>query len=410
MMHSVAIVNTNFDVRWSIGKSMIALHRKLLESGYDSVACAVDVRDAASFPGTVIRIGNGIDRFVHQTLSRITGCDGGYSLGATRRLVRLLRARKTEAVFLLLSHGFYLNETVFFDYIKKDGVRLVYPMMDEFPFLGKCHFSRGCTGFLDGCRDCRHASDHPKCVFASGARKSYARKEACYRGLERAAFVGPRITVENAAKSPLMKGKRLEIVNEAIDVSIYRPRDTSRLRRELDIRDDQIVCVCTAIYDGFWHERKGVPYFLEAARRFEGDDRFVFVQVAYAADYPPGLPSNVRTRGYVWDRDEMAEYLSLGDVAVFPTMADTMSHACLEAMACGTPILCFDIYGNSYMAPSGIGTFVAPGSVEALAEAIGRTEKKTEDTIARCRRHAEENYDVNVFCQKLISIAESLEE
>lgn len=103
----------------------------------------------------------------------------------------------------------------------------------------------------------------------------------------------------------------------------------------------------------------------------------------------------------------MAEYLSLADVAVFPTMADTMSHACLEAMACGTPILCFDIYGNSYMAPPGIGTFVEPGSVEALAEAIGRTEKKTEETVARCRRHAEENYDVNVFSRKLISIAES---
>ena len=158
MMRRVAVVKANLDVRWSIGKSAIALHRMLLARGYDSVSCAANMDDARLFPGTTYRVCNRADRFVHRALSRITGCDGGYSAGATRRLVRFLRERKTEAVFLLLSHGFYLNETIFFDYIKQDGVRLVYPMMDEFPFLGKCHFSRGCTGYLDGCRDCRPTS------------------------------------------------------------------------------------------------------------------------------------------------------------------------------------------------------------------------------------------------------------
>ena len=130
-------------------------------------------------------------------------------------------------------------------------------------------------------------------------------------------------------------------------------------------------------YDGEDNDRKGGRYYIDLARRFENDDRFVFVHVGYRNRKEENLPGNFIPIGFVNDMNLLADYFSIGDLFVFPSLLDTMPNACLDALACGTPILCFNISGMPYIANDEIGTFVEPRKVLMnLARVVNSVQKK----------------------------------
>lgn len=388
---------------WSVAKIAVGLNDYLNSRGLASKLYVAVGEDNSS----VCVFCNKVDMVIHKFLFWLTGKDGNYSHYSTRKLLRKLEERKVDTIYILMMHSFFINESMLFNYIKKRGISVVNIMLDEYVFSGKCHFNFGCKELEDECVNCPHLRKHPVCMMKSGPHKVFLRKKRNYEGTNMV-FVGPEMALNGARRSPLLKGRVLIEADECIDTLRFRPRDTSALRRELGISQDKIVCMCVAVYDGIHHERKGVPYYIELARRFEQDDRFVFVQVAYMADYPGGLPSNYIAKGFINDIDLVAEYLSLADLFIFPSMADTMPNTCIEAMSCGTPLLCWKVYGNEKMAPPEIATFVTPGNLDEMEEVVNRLEKKNENMINRCREYAVKRYDNQAYFNKLMEIGENL--
>ena len=146
------------------------------------------------------------------------------------------------------------------------------------------------------------------------------------------------------------------------------------------------------------------------ARKFEGDSRFSFVHVGF--DLPKGtvdLPSNYIPIGFLKDQEKLAQYYSLGDLFVFPSVLDTMPNACLEALASGTPLLCFNISGMPFIADNTVATFVAPRDVNAMADVVRHTNKKTQEIINACRNYALRRYDNQLYFERLCNIAENNE-
>ena len=402
-MKNIAVIVKQGKTSWSPTKIAVGLNEYLNSRGYSSELCFSE--EDAGVEG--FAFGNKVDRAIHRLLFRITGKDGCYSRSATRKLLREFDRNNVDTIYITMLHSFFINETMLFDYIKKRGVNVVYIMLDEYVLSGKCHFNFGCKELEQECRNCPHLDKYPVCIMKSGPHKVFLRKKRNYEGTNMV-FVGPEMVLEGARRSPLTKDSVLIEADECIDTRRYRPRDTQKLRKELGIPDDKIVCMCVAVYDGVHHERKGVPYYIELARRFENDDRFVFVQVAYVAEYPGGLPKNYIAKGFINDIDLVAEYLSLGDLFIFPSVADTMPNTCIEALACGTPLLCWKVYGNEKMAPPEIATFVTPTDLDEMAAVVDKLEKKSEDTINRCREYAVSRYDNQAYFEKLMKIGVEL--
>lgn len=402
-MKRIAIINRSNILSYSISKIAVGLNGYLNGKGYVS---KLYVAEGTPDAQTVI-FGSWLDMHLHWTLFRISGKDGSYSHLPTRRLLKELEREKVDTIYILMLHSFFINETMLFDYVKEHGIKLVYIMLDEYVFTGKCRFNFSCGRMECECIGCPDVRRYPACIMSSGPNRAFVRKKKNYEGADMV-FVGPEMALTGARISPLTRGRRLIEADECIDTRRFCPRDTSGLRHRLGIADDKIICVCVAVYDGAPHERKGVPYFIELARRFERDDRFVFVQVAYMADYPGGLPSNYIAKGFIDDMDTVAEYLSLGDLFIFPSMADTMPNTCIEALSCGTPLLCWKVYGNEKMAPREIATFVTPGNLDEMAAVVDGLEKKSVDMIDRCREYAVNRYDNQAYFGRLMKIGEEL--
>ena len=102
------------------------------------------------------------------------------------------------------------------------------------------------------------------------------------------------------------------------------------------------------------------------------------------------------------------QYYSLGDLFVFPSLMDSMSNACLDALACGTPLLCFNTSGMPFLGDDSVLTLVEPESVDQLVDAISRTKKKTQEQIDTCRNYALKRYDSRKYFERLAVIMDSL--
>jgi len=78
-----------------------------------------------------------------------------------------------------------------------------------------------------------------------------------------------------------------------------------------------------------------------------------------------------------------------------------MPNACLESLACGTPLLCFNISGMPYIANQTTAIFVEPRNIDQLCDVIKKTHKKTPEIISVCRKYAESRYDNKKYYDKL---------
>ena len=198
----------------------------------------------------------------------------------------------------------------------------------------------------------------------------------------------------------------MEVLDEAIDVERCQPRDNISIRKSLSIPDDKILIVSVVPYSGQVN-RKGGHFFLQLAKKFENDDRFIFIHVGYGADLKE-CPRNYLPIGFVQDQNKLPDYYSIADLFVFPSLDDTMPNTCLEALACGSPLLCFDISGMPYIADSSCGTFVTPKSVDEMAKIINKTKKKDSGTIDCCRNYALKRYDSRIYFERLYGLLNEL--
>ena len=402
-MKNIAILNNG--CAGSTGNIAKNLHAALKEQGYNSVFCYGRGEK-----------GDGCDTYLidrnyelrwHAFMTRITGLQGFYSNRATARLIKLFKSKHIDTIYIICIHGYYINERMLYDYVAENHIRLIHVMIDEYAYTGKCAYRDDCSRFLQGCGHCPHKKSYPSSYLFDGSSKVFKMKKEVYALINNAIFVGPEFVVSQARMSPLFNNNRIElkILDEAIDMSIYYPRDTSNLKQSLNIESDKIVVCCVVPYYGGGNDRKGGRYFVELARKFEGNPRYVFIHVGYLNKKKENLPTNYTPIGFVRDQNLLAEYFSIGDIFVFPSLLDTMPNACLDALACGTPLLCFDISGMPYVGNSDVATFVEPRNVKAMAEVIMKVEPKEQETIKQCRDYALQRYDSRKYNEKLINIA-----
>jgi glycosyltransferase involved in cell wall biosynthesis len=165
--------------------------------------------------------------------------------------------------------------------------------------------------------------------------------------------------------------ERLTVLPNGVDQTTFSPGDRTTARRDLGLPPTGPLVVCVARQT----PEKGVDQLLDAwpgvvARAFgahlvlvgDGPDHRALVERA------AGLP-NVRLVGH---QDDIPRWYRSADLAVLPSRREAMALAPLEALACGCPVVGFDVEGFA----QSIGSVTHPSPVvpranaSALAEAI----------------------------------------
>jgi UDP-glucose:(heptosyl)LPS alpha-1,3-glucosyltransferase len=179
---------------------------------------------------------------------------------------------------------------------------------------------------------------------------------------------------------------KIDIVRNGVPLQKFRfdPELREKSREELNLKPDQTVL----LFAGSGWERKGLLFAIEAAALC-GERK---LRLLVAGHGNAGLYKTKRLR--FW-REEPVQFLgevadmwrvyAAADIFILPTIYDPFSNACLEALACGLPVITTRSNGFSEIIENGVhGSIVDhAGDLPGLREAILLWSDSSRRAVAR---------------------------
>ena len=395
-----------FGFTHSTGKITSLQYRYLKKLGHDVRVCYRGINEPKTDNDDFIPVAGSLEPGIGRMAARVTGFEGYTHPIATNRLIKFTKEFNPDIVQLNILHGYYINSNHYLAYLKQNGFPVCYSMLDEYPYMGKCAFSFSCNQFQKGCQGkCPEKKRYPVSYFFDRSKFLFKAKQKAYSGFKKIVFTGPGWVVMRAKSSALLKGFRIEELDEPVDFgNTFYPRDTEQLRNKLGIPSGNKVIVTVAQLSD---TRKGGIYVFQTAKKLLDKKEITFVFVGCNVEPPMQLP-NMITIPFVSSQDELAQYYSLGDLFVCTSLADTMPNVCIDALGCGTPLAGFAEAGTPYVAPQEFGIFTPTYDIDALARVIVEAPKKDEARIQACHDYAVGRYSPEIVMAKLNEIYKSI--
>lgn len=254
---------------------------------------------------------------------------------------------------------------------------VVWTAHDMWPFTGGCHYDAGCGRFeTEGCSPCPlqkrgHAWPLPRQRLTAKVRASAAAEVR---------FVCPsRWMARVAQRSPVARGRAVQVIPNAIDTIRFKPIDRAAARQLFGLPPDRSVLLFGAV-NAEADARKGYAQ-LDAALRLlqqrglhEGLLLCVFGSATRGDGTLHGIP--VRHVGHLHDDESLVALYAAADLFVAPSLQDNLPNTVLEANACGLPSMAFDVGGMVDLVEHGVsGWLAAAGDAAALADGIAHALK-----------------------------------
>jgi glycosyltransferase involved in cell wall biosynthesis len=220
---------------------------------------------------------------------------------------------------------------------------VVWRFPDMHAMTGGCHYANGCDGFEDKCGSCPQLDSESNLDLS---RFNWLRKNRHWEDLDLTIVTPSNWLAEQAERSSLFGDHRIEVIPNALDTEVYKPRDSSVGRELFGLPEDKRLVLFGAV-DPMGDHRKGADLLKEALQSLSGDLKNVEL-VIFGSDEPEnppdfGFPTNYV--GYLHDDPSLALLYSAADVMVVPSRYEGFGQTVSESMACGTPVVAFDAAG-----------------------------------------------------------------
>lgn len=321
--------------KYSTGRTTKELHEALQSLGIESyVACT----DIGSLKSHCYQIGSVFERKLHAFFSRVLGNQGYYSTHSTKRLIQFIDDIKPDVIHLRNLHSNYINLPLLLKYIGEKGIATVITLHDCWFFTGKCvyYIEVGCNRWLNGCGKCPALKQGNKSLIFDRSKKMLSDKQKLLGAIRRLAVIGVSQWVTNdASKSILKNASIIRCIYNWIDLEKFHPKDTSSLRKSLGL-DGQFVVLGIAMS---WNTQKGINIFNELANILP--EKYQIILIGDASQLKEKNPK-IMFIGTISNTEHLANYYSMADVYVNPTIQETFGKTTAEAMAAGTPVVAYN--------------------------------------------------------------------
>ena len=351
----------------STGAVMMGLHRALLFQGAESHVCWG--RGRAAQDGNELNFGTPLGVRLDALATRLDDRAGFHSRVATRRLLERLDGIDPDVVHLHNLHGYYANIEMLFGWLAGHRCQVRWTLHDCWAFTGHCaHFQYvGCDQWKTGCHDCPQKKAYPASYVLDSSRRNWEDKRRIFTSVpaDRMTLITPSHWLEGLVRQSFLKSYPVGVRHNTVDTTVFKPTP-SDFRERYGVGDRFMVLGVASP----WTERKGLGDFFKLAGELGEGYAVVLVgldgrqQKAFSK-----LESRARLIGLgrTESREELAAVYTAADVLLNPTREDNYPTVNLEAQACGTPVVTYDVGGCAE-------TLSLPGSsaIEDLPSAIER--------------------------------------
>ena len=238
---------------------------------------------------------------------------------------------------------------------------VIWTLHDMWAMTGGCHYSGSCDRYKSKCGTCPQLGSQSSVDLS---RLTWLRKRRAWKNLNLTIVTPSRWLAECAQSSSLLGSFRTEVIPYGLDLDVYKPINTEEARQLLNLPSDIPLVVFGAV-NSTSNPRKGFDLLLRALNRLEKELSANSVElVVFGASSPEegsALPLSTHYLGSFSDDVALALLYSAADVFVAPSREDNLPLTVQESLACGTPVVAFDIGGmedmiehqsNGYLAKS----------------------------------------------------------
>ena len=252
------------------------------------------------------------------------------------RLLQTDEYKKADIVHCHNLHGNYFN------------LRTLEKIARDKPIVWTLHDMWAMTPYCAHTLDMQPANGFYRCVNPPGYPVPSWHNEAHLQNQKRKAYanakfhiVTPCAWLKGIVEKSVLRNHPLSLIYNGIDTSVFKPYEKSAVRRELGLpQDKKMILFLSAIGQ---NDAKGWKHIQSAITHFGSDPHVLFLSVGgrgAGIRYP-----NLMHTNYIDDENLLAKYYSAADVFLFPSPAETFPLAVLESMACGLPVIAFDVGG-----------------------------------------------------------------
>jgi len=287
---------------------------------------------------------------------------------------------------------------------------VVWTIHDMNPLTGGCHYAFSCDRYVEMCGRCPQlGSSSDKDL----SRAIWERKRSAFQTAvreNRLYIVSPsRWLAQEAERSALLKDAPIHVIPNSLDHTVFRPYKEEEVWNSLDIPNKHRVVLFIAQSPSYY--RKGTDLLLEA---FDGLDDAQNTTLVSIGEDKPDVPTALDHihAGYVERDSALARLYSLADVFVISSRQDNLPNTVMEAMACGTPVVGFDVGGIPEMVrPGQTGWLAEPGDAHSLCSQVESAlynDAERNRRAQRCREVVEEEYTLSRQAEQYAALYESI--
>lgn len=340
-----------FDTKGGASRAVNRLHLALIAHGIESVML---VQRKLSANPLVITENNPIALFLNKIFSfidtlptRILGKDiNNFSPSwmGSRTIINHINSLEPDIVHL----HWICNGMLSIKDLAKIKSPVVWTLHDNWAFSGACHNLHLCKS---------HDPVSHQCGFFS--KLSYNAKKNTYNSKADIAIISPSNWLLDMSKnSILLKSKQHFHLPNAIDTDVFKPINQSQSRELWKLPQDKKMILCGAL-NILSDPNKGLDTIVRAWSVLN-DNNTILVIFGNDKDILPGLyDDQIYFVGKIDSDDSLNTLYDAADAVVVPSFQENFSNTILESLACSTPVIAFDVGGNSDLIQHNINGYLA---------------------------------------------------
>ncbi|MDJ0689643.1 MAG: glycosyltransferase family 4 protein [Xenococcaceae cyanobacterium MO_188.B32] len=283
----------------------------------------------------------------------------------------------------------------------------VWTLHDQWSFTGHCAYSYDCDRWKIGCGKCPYPHSYPA-IKRDNTKLEWKLKNWAYNSAN-LTIVAPSKWLAEQAKESMLNRFSVHHIPHGIDTVIYQPLDSEYCKVILGISQYKNVLMLGA--NNLKDYRKGGDLLQKALSSLPASLKANSVLITIGRkgeEISQAVEIDTINLGYIESDRLKALVYSAVDLFLFPTRADIFGMVAMEASACGTPTVSFDVGGVSdIVRPDVTGYLAKPEDTDDFSRGIVQL---LEDKLLRerlsqnCRKIALEEYSLEKQAQKYADI------
>lgn len=357
------VLHVNFaDIRGGAARAAYRLHLGLLNH---SIQSHLLVTRKKSRDNTVIGPKNFLNKILLRLASRLETVLTRFQGGKTRSLFSpglvpgpKIRTQLGSADADVINLHWTCQAMLRIEDLQQISKPIIWTLHDLWPLTGGCHTDEGCEQYQAECGNCPILSNRG--IFDLSHRV-LSRKQASYADLDITIVAPSQWMADNARKSAVFKNRNIHVIHNGLDLNVFKPTDKKQARQSLGLPEDRLLALFGAM-GSTENPGKGFDLLVAGLNRLSKDWRDTVDLVVFGSTGSSAIKNSgfiTHFLGDIYDDKKLVELYSSVDVMIVPSRQDNLPNIVSESLACGTPVVAFNIGGIPEMIEHKVSGYLA---------------------------------------------------